>query len=215
MATTSTSTAAPSSSPHPALLGGPGRRALLAVAAGLLVGTLTAFGQGVLSGALNALVNSVAAWLVAPWLVGRTAATARGAAVAGLTVCALQVVGYYVTDELRGYSAGSAAIVAMWVGCAVVGGPGLGVAGRFGRVGAPAVRGLGGATLAAVFLAEGAWTYAGRLGYWDTAALWWAIGGGIALATLRGVREWRWLPACVVVGLAGEALLQVVVDALA
>ncbi|WP_210495721.1 DUF6518 family protein [Patulibacter sp. SYSU D01012] len=205
---------APPPSARPGLRTAP-QRALLAVVAGLLVGSLTAFGQAVMPGMLNALVNSVAAWLVAPWLVGRTTATARGAAAAGLAVCALQVVGYYVTNELRGYSTGSAAIVAMWVGCAVVGGPVLAVAGRLGRVGAPAVRGLGGATLAAVFLAEGAWTYAGDLGYWDTAALWWAIGGGIALATLRGGRDWRWLPACVLVGLAGEALLGAVVGALA
>ena len=82
------------------------RPELLVAAAGLGVGVATAIGQTYLDGALNALVNSVSAWLVAAFLVGSRMRSDRGAMVAGLCVCALQLVGYYVTAELRGFPLG-------------------------------------------------------------------------------------------------------------
>lgn len=132
--------------------------------------------------------------------------SARRAAVAGFAVCALQLLGYYVTSELRGFSSGGA-IVLFWAACAVVGGPLFGVAGRLWRT--PPVRlcGLGGAVLAAVFLAEGSWVYLHELHYYDTAAMWIAIGTLLALTMTRGLRELRWLPLTVSAGLAGEILL--------
>jgi hypothetical protein len=88
-------------------------RVVLAVAAGLVVGGLTSVGQSHLGGALNAFVNSASAWLVAPFLVGAVMRTPRGAAAAGLTTCALQLVGYYATASLRGFPAGGS-IVLFW-----------------------------------------------------------------------------------------------------
>jgi F0F1-type ATP synthase assembly protein I len=44
-------------------------RMLVAVLAGVCAGVLTSFGQAHLDGALNALVNSASAWLVAPFFV--------------------------------------------------------------------------------------------------------------------------------------------------
>ena len=119
------------------------RPELLVAAAGLSVGVATAIGQTYLDGALNALVNSVSAWLVAAFLVGSTMRTDRGAAVAGLCVCALQLVGYYVVAELRGFPLGGPALIVFWFGCAVVGGPVFGLAGRRWRLESP--RGLGAA----------------------------------------------------------------------
>ena len=72
-------------------------RVAVVVLAGLAVGCATSFGQAYLDGALNALVNSASAWLVAPFFVGALMRTPRGALAAGLTTCALQLVGYYVT----------------------------------------------------------------------------------------------------------------------
>lgn len=98
-------------------------RAALVVASGLVVGALTSWGQALLDPPFAAFVNSASAWLVAPFLVGICMATRRGAAAAGLSVCVLQLVGYYATAELRGFAAGASAIVALWLVCAIVGGP--------------------------------------------------------------------------------------------
>jgi hypothetical protein len=50
-----------------------------------------------LSGALTPFINSASAWLIAPFAVGACMATRRGGASAGLAVCTLELVGYYVT----------------------------------------------------------------------------------------------------------------------
>lgn len=179
-------------------------RVALVVAVGLAVGCLTSFGQTYLDGALNALVNSASAWLVAPFFLGALMRTPRGAAAAGLTACALQLVGYYVTAELRGFPAGGS-IVVFWAACAVVGGPLFGLAGQHWRV-RPA--GIGATVLPAAFVAEGLWVYLHELRYYATAALWLGLGAGFALALSRGA--WRWLGATVPLALAGELVLSAV-----
>lgn len=179
-------------------------RVALVVGVGLAIGCLTSFGQAHLDGALNALVNSVGAWLVAPFFLGALMRTARGAVAAGLVACALQVVGYYVTAELRGFAAGGS-IVVFWTACAVVGGPLLGLAGHHWRA---RPDGLGATVLPAVFLAEGLWTYAHELGYYDTAALW--LGIGALLAVVLGRRAFRWFALTVPLGLAGAMLMSLV-----
>jgi hypothetical protein len=186
------------------------RRALLIVTAGLVVGVLTSLGQKHLSGALNALVNSASAWLLAPFFVGSQMPSRRSAAVAGLTVCALQLVGYYATTELRGFSPGGA-IVLFWAACAVVGGPLFGVAGHLWHTGPPSVRGLGGAALPGAFFAEGLWSYLHQLHYYATAALWFGIGVALALLLNRHhPADLRWLPLTLTLGLAGEIVLSAV-----
>jgi hypothetical protein len=178
---------------------------VVVVVVGLAVGSLTSFGQGHLDGALDAFVNSASAWLVAPFVIGMWMTTRRGAAVAGMSVCSLQLVGYYATAHLRGFSAGGA-IVAFWAACAVVGGPVFGVGGRLSR-GAGRLRALGAAVLPAAFVAEGLWVYVHELHYYATAALWIGIGAALAVVMLRGRRELRWLVVALVVGLAAELLL--------
>ena len=175
--------------------------------AGLAVGALSSIGQTYLDGTLNAFVNSASAWLVAPFAVGALMVTRRGAAVAGLSTCALQLVGYYVTAHLRGYSVGGS-IVIFWVACAVAGGPVFGLAGHLWRRAEPRLRGLGMAVLAGVFLAEGLYSYLHELRYYATAALWVAIGAGLALLSSRGrVLELRWLALTVPLGVGGEIAL--------
>jgi hypothetical protein len=186
------------------------RPALLIVTAGLAVGVLTSFGQKHLSGALNALVNSASAWLLAPFFVGSRMPTRRSAAIAGLTVCALQLVGYYATTELRGFSAGRA-IITFWAACAVVGGPLFGVAGHLWHKGPASLRGLGGTALPAAFLAEGLWSYVHQLHYYGTAALWFGIAVALALLLNRDhPADLRWLPLTVILGLAGEIVVSTI-----
>jgi hypothetical protein len=179
-------------------------RVAVAALAGLAMGCATSFGQTYLDGALNALVNSASAWLVAPFLVGALMRTPGGALAAGLATCALQLVGYYVTAEARGYSAGGA-IVLFWAGCAAIGGPLFGLAGRRWRL---RPQDIGATVLAAAFLAEGLWVYLIELGYLATAALWLAIGVALALTLARSAA--RWLTVTVPLALLGELLLSLV-----
>jgi hypothetical protein len=187
----------------------PGRHAALValvLTAGLGIGAATSFGQGHLSGALSPLVNSASAWLVAPFFFGSRMTSVRGAAAAGFAVCVLQLVGYSVTAELRGFSAGGT-IVVFWTMCAVVGGPIFGAAGRLWRVHAEPLHSVGSAVLPAAFLAEGLWVYVHELRYWGAAALWLAIGALLALVMTRGLRDRRWIVLTTAGGLAAEALL--------
>lgn len=181
---------------------------VLVLAVGLGVGALTSCGQAYLGGVLSAFVNSASAWLVAPFLVGARMRSGREAAVAGLAVCGLQVAGYFVTAELRGYPSGDAAL-ALWTACAIVGGPVFGVAGRLWRRATGDLRGVGAAVLPAAFLAEGAWTYWHELHDDGTAALWVAIGAFLAVALTRGRRELRWVVPALGLGLVAEMVLTV------
>jgi hypothetical protein len=184
--------------------------ALLVVTVGLAVGVLTSFGQKHLSGALNALVNSASAWLIAPFFVGSRTPSRRSAAVAGLTVCALQLVGYYATTEVRGFSPGGS-IVRFWAGCALFGGPLFGLAGHVWHKGPASIRGLGAAALPGAFFAEGLWSYLHQLHYYGTAALWFGIGVALALLLSRDrPADLRWLPLTVILGLAGEIVVSTV-----
>jgi hypothetical protein len=181
-------------------------RTVLGLTCGLAVGVLTSVGQTYLDGALSPVVNSASAWLVAPFFVGSRMATGRRAAAAGLAVCVLQLVGYCVTSELRGFSAGGS-IVVFWTACAFVGGPLFGAAGRLWRTRTDHLRGLGAAGLAAAFLAEGTWVYLHELRSYGSAALWIAIGALVALTMTGGPRGLRWLAATLPAALAGEVLL--------
>jgi hypothetical protein len=178
----------------------------LSVAAGLAVGVLTSFGQGVLSGAGSAFVNSASAWLVVPLLVGTLFHRARSAACAGLVCCLLQLIGYDITAVLRGFAV-STSVEGFWGACALIGGPLFGIAGHLWRFGPATRRGLGPAALAAAFIAEGAWNYVHTLQRPVTGALWIGIGAAIALAGLRGRRGWQWLALTLPLGLLAEIAL--------
>ena len=184
-------------------------RVAVVVATGLAVGALTSVGQKYLDGSLNAFVNSASAWLIAPLVVGSFMATRRGAVAAGLAVCSLQLVGYYATAALRGYSA-DGGILLFWAVCALVGGPLFGAAGHLWRTGGPRIRGLGATALPAAFLAEGLWIYLHELHYGVTGALWIAIGLVLLLLPMRQIRERAWIGLTLACALGGEILLSVV-----
>ncbi len=168
-------------------------RGLAVVALGLAVGALTVWGQARLHGLTTALVNSESAWLIAPCLAGSFARRRRWAACVGAVCCLAQLAGYDAVSQLeRGFGVGTAYDV-FWGVAAGLAGPLFGLAGHLWRRGAPGVRGLGPAALAAAFLAEGVWTYLHVLHRPVTAALWIAIGGALAVGGLRGARGWRWL----------------------
>jgi hypothetical protein len=59
---------------------------------GLIVGCVTSIGQQCLDGPLNALVNSVSAWLVAAFVAGALMRTWRGGALAGAVAARLHAV---------------------------------------------------------------------------------------------------------------------------
>jgi hypothetical protein len=175
----------------------------LTAAVGVGVGVLTSIGQTYLDGAPSAFVNSASAWLIAPFLLGRLMTTRRGAGAAGLTVALTQLLGYYLTAHLRGYSPGGA-IVVFWGACALVGGPLFGLGGQVSRSARPEVSGLGSTLLPAVFLAEGLWVYLHELRYAATAALWIGIGLALSLLIPTGSIQRRWLPLTLTLGIAGE-----------
>ncbi|MDO9407019.1 DUF6518 family protein [Patulibacter sp.] len=181
-------------------------RAATVLAVGLTIGVLTSLGQTVLGTPLSALVNSASAWLVAPYLVGRSAPSIRTGAALGFVVCAAQLVGYDVASVLRGFGAGGAQNV-FWGACAVVGGPVFGAAGALRRTGAPGLRGIGSTVLPAAFLAEGAWVYGHELQYWSTLALWAVIGLVLLVVGSRGTIERRWIGLTLPVALLGELAL--------
>lgn len=181
-------------------------RLVVAGAAGIVVGSLTSFGQAHLEGTLNPLVNSASAWLVVPFLVGALMRSPSSGALAGVLACSLQVVGYFVTSELRGFPASSSYVV-FWAACAIVGGPLFGAGGQLWRSGHERLARPASALLPAVFLAEGIWVYGIVLGYVGSTVLWLAIGAALAVALPRRSRALRWLPIATSVGVAGEVLL--------
>lgn len=181
-------------------------RLAAAAVAGVAVGSLTSFGQTHLEGTLNPLVNSASAWLVVPFLVGALMRSPPWGALAGVLACSLQVVGYYVTSDLRGFPVNTS-IVVFWTVCAIVGGPLFGAGGHLWRDGRDRLAGPASTLLPAVFLAEGIWLYGIVLGYVGSAVLWSAIGAALALVLTRRSRALRWLPIAVALGVAGEVLL--------
>lgn len=181
-------------------------RLAVAGTAGILVGVLTSFGQTYLEGTLNPLVNSASMWLVVPFMVGALMRSPASAAMVGLFACSLQVVGYFVTSELRGFPASSSYVV-FWTVCALVGGPLFGAGGQLWRSRRPPLAGPASTLLPAVFLAEGIWVYAIVLGYVGSAVLWLVIGAALAVVLPLRASALRWLPITTGLGVAGEVLL--------
>jgi hypothetical protein len=148
---------------------------------GVALGVATSFGQGLLDRPFAALANSASAWLVAPFLLGRSARQARSATLAGAVTCLSELAGYYASSVMRGYAIGDRTLVLFWIACGVVGGPTLALAGWANRT--PDLRGrTAPLALAACFAIEGL-RYAVPLRQPDTAALWLAIAAAIVAIT--------------------------------
>ncbi|MER7811941.1 DUF6518 family protein [Streptomyces sp900116325] len=102
---------------------------VLALAVGLAGGVLTSFGQSVLHGGWNAVVNSAAPWVTVALLIGLLAPVRwRRAAVAGALSQGGLVVGYYATSELRSFPVAMSSVV-IWIAAGAIAGPVYGAAG--------------------------------------------------------------------------------------
>jgi Family of unknown function (DUF6518) len=154
-------------------------RGALAVVTGLGVGVLTSFAQGWLSGPYDALANAASPWLAFAFALGWLMRSRTGALAAGVTVCLAELAGYYLTAGARGFGVGDSSTLALWVFCAVVGGPLLALAGHEWRANTSMFRRFAPLALSACFLVEGA-RYSAVLHQTDTATLWFAIAVAIA-----------------------------------
>ena len=131
------------------------RRAGLVVIVGLATGALTQLGQGLLPEGWSQAANAITPWLFVAFLVGSAMPDTRWAAVAGVAVLLLALVGYYAMTEIRyGIGGGSRSLV-VWGTGAGVGGVVFGVAGRWWRAGEHRQRAAALGLLAAVAIAEG------------------------------------------------------------
>jgi hypothetical protein len=188
-----------SSSPVPAVVG---------VLLGLAVGALTSVLQASLDFPWLALVNAVSPWLTTAFVVGALQPRLRAAVVVGLLATAMQVVGYYVTAELRDFDA-SMTYVVLWSACAVVGGPLFGAAGWSWRRARPA--GLGAAAIVDAYASEALVAYQLRLGYTSSAVLFGAIALVLAVGLGRHRGQYRalarWVVPVFLAGVAGHWLI--------
>lgn len=198
----------------------------LAVVVGLVWGAATSGLQTLLP--TSGLANAVAPWVAPAFLVGALSRRLPIAVLAGVLVCFGEVGGYYLTSALRGFGI-NAAMVALWAGTGVVGGPVFGAAGwcwRRARQVRWAV--LGAALLAGVFLTEGAVHYGAVLHYTGNAVVFCAIGALLVVvlgATAPAVRAAgapgrgagaaaAWLVVVLVLGAAGQMSMYWLMDLL-
>ncbi|MFC3996968.1 DUF6518 family protein [Nocardiopsis sediminis] len=170
-----------------------------ALAAGLLVGLATSFGQGLLPDHLNSLANSSGSWSLIAFLVATACPRPRVAAAMGVLALLAMVAGYDIASGLRGYAT-SLGASAFWLVAAVAVGPFLGLGGSAVRTRsqfAPAAIGA----MSGVLVGEGAY---GLTVIADTTSppYWWgsiAVGAGmLGWAIVRRFPAWR--PALVATG---------------
>jgi Family of unknown function (DUF6518) len=153
----------------------------MALGIGVLVGVATFFGQGIMPGQWNTLVNSGAIWLVAPFFVGARVGSRRLAAVLGAVVLLATVAGYYCTASLTGAPM-SMWMTAFWFGVAFVAGPLYGVAGRWWHDKSRALRVIGVALLGALLVAEGLYLLVVLRYFWSGGVM--LVAGLIATALM-------------------------------
>ena len=185
---------------------------LSALGLGLVVGVLTSFLQAQLDFPWLALVNASSPWLSTAFVAGALQRRLPAACFVGAVATLLQVVGYYVTAELRGYDAGLTYVV-VWTVCAVVGGPVFGAAGYAWRAASPV--GLGAALLVAAYASEAVVAYQLRLGYTSTTVFFLVIALVLAIVLPLHRRQHlgfaKWLAPALAAGALGHLLLGVLV----
>jgi Family of unknown function (DUF6518) len=162
------------------------RFVIIGIAAGLVIGALTAVGQSVLSGDLFQLTNSGAIWVIITFVMGRYASTRTIAIVAGTLALFGEFLGYYVTVWLITPYMSPLWRILAWCAVAVIAGPLLAWGGYVSSHSSGRLRRVGLAMLGAIFIGEGVYLIA-----WVTTPvipiLWLVI--GIATAALLTRRE--------------------------
>ncbi|MER7082987.1 hypothetical protein SAMN02982929_01997 [Saccharopolyspora kobensis] len=163
----------------------------VAVAAGLALGALTAFGQQWLPESLAPLANSASSWALTAFLVALLATRDGVAAASGSFVLVCMLIGYVVANQLRGYPSSSGLLI-FWGAAAVVVGPLLGLGAHWLRHRRGARAALGGGGISGVLIGEGVY---GLRYIADTTppSYWWGqIAVGLLL--LAAVSAWRLRP---------------------
>ena len=124
----------------------------------VVVGVLTAYGQGWFGDATASLANSAGPWSLTAFLVARTCPRWPAAIVCAVSTLSCCELGYALATEVRGGS-NAASTVTFWLVAALLAGPPLGVAGTWSS-GAGMRRGVGFAVIGGVLVGEGVygWT---------------------------------------------------------
>lgn len=111
---------------------GPAPLILLTGVVSLVLGQLTAVGQGSLPDQLASLANSSGPWILVTFLLALLARGPAVAAGAGSVSLGLLLAGYVLADWARGYPS-SHAMIAFWALAALLAGPVIGLAGYGAR----------------------------------------------------------------------------------
>jgi hypothetical protein len=127
---------------------------LQVAAAGLALGSLTAYAQQWLPAGVGSLANSAGPWGLAAFLLALRACRPTVASACSALVLICLVLGYYVTDRLRGFPVSSRTVV-LWGIVGIVAGPVLGLAAYRVRRGSAAQAAIAGAVPAAMLILEG------------------------------------------------------------
>jgi hypothetical protein len=134
---------------------------------GLLVGGITAFGQGWIGDSLGSAVNSAGPWSVAAFVVARPLRTWFGGAASAAATLAMCEVGYVIANDIRGVPSANSTVV-FWLMAAVLAGPPLGVAGVWSRHAAPLRAAAGFGVICGVLIGEGSYGLARLTGSTDS-----------------------------------------------
>lgn len=162
----------------------------LAVSGGLVVGGLTAYGQGHLPSEVSSLANSCGPWVLAAFVLAFAAPRASVAALSGTVSLAAMTWGYYATDLYRGFPASSSHVL-FWLAAAAGIGPVAGAAAYWLRAGTIRFAALGVGALAGLLVGEGRYglTYIAD----STSPVFWKleIALGVVLLALGALRVRR------------------------
>ncbi len=161
----------------------------VAIAVGLAVGALTAYGQAWLSDTTTSLANSAGPWSVAAFLVARRSRRVPIAVAAAVLTLASCEVGYALATDIRGGTNSTSTIV-FWLMAAVLAGPPLGIAGAWSSTEGWR-RGVGIAVIGGVLVGEGVygWTTVADTTDWR----YWAVETvvGLVVVAIAAVRSRR------------------------
>jgi hypothetical protein len=157
---------------------------------GLVLGALSARGQGQLPHQLAGLVNSNGSWVLIAFLLALPARRALVAALSSTLALGALLAGFY-GDDLHRHYAISHRGVAFWVLAAVLVGPLVGLSAAWIRAGQPARAAAGTGLIAGVLIGEG-WYGLTRIDDSTYAPYWWAqTGVGVVFLLTLAIRQLR------------------------
>jgi hypothetical protein len=156
----------------------------------VVLGVLTAYGQGWLPREVNSLANSAGSWSLIAFLLALLATCPRVAAACGVLSLLSLLAGYVLGAGVRGYASGSGLVV-FWGLAGVVVGPFQGLGAYWVRAGRRTLAAVGAGGTGGVLIGEGVYglTYIADTTY---PPYWWgSIVAGIALLAVIGALRLR------------------------